>query len=173
MIPTARNIPPTQPSADFSPTQPPAAWQPFTRDALYPERGPSNSLYLPLGEWPRLPSTARIERYTCSLQACSFSLQGWGLIDLLLRASNEGLQRPRVARAQKIIRLHPLLCSASKEGTWPLPPHPSEAARCASTGIVPATPPLFQHPARQGCQLAQVRARRAGGARSSPAPCGD
>ena len=38
--------------------------------------------------------------------------QGWGLIDLPLRASNEGLLRPRVARAQKIIRLHPLLCSA-------------------------------------------------------------
>ena len=36
-------------------------------------------------------------------------LQGWGLIDLPLRASNEGLLRPRVARAQKIIRLHPLL----------------------------------------------------------------
>ena len=35
-------------------------------------------------------------------------LQGWGLIDLLLRASNEGLLRPRVARAQKIISLHPL-----------------------------------------------------------------
>jgi hypothetical protein len=35
-------------------------------------------------------------------------LQGWGLIDLPLRASNEGLLRPRVARAQKIIRLHPL-----------------------------------------------------------------
>ena len=33
--------------------------------------------------------------------------QGWGLIDLPLRASNEGLLRPRVARAQKIIRLHP------------------------------------------------------------------
>ena len=32
--------------------------------------------------------------------------QGWGLIDLPLRASNEGLLRPRVARAQKIIRLH-------------------------------------------------------------------
>ena len=29
-------------------------------------------------------------------------------MDLLLRASNEGLLRPRVARAQKIIRLHPL-----------------------------------------------------------------
>ena len=33
------------------------------------------------------------------------SLQGWGLIDLPLRASNEGLLRPRVARAQKIIRI--------------------------------------------------------------------
>ena len=33
--------------------------------------------------------------------------------------------------------------SASKECTWPLPSHPSEAARCASTGIVPATPPRF------------------------------
>jgi len=40
--------------------------------------------------------------------------------------------------------------SASKEGTWPLPPHLSEAARCASTGIVPATPSsLFQHPVRR------------------------
>jgi hypothetical protein len=77
--------------------------------------------------------------------------QGWGLIDLPLRASNEGWfiwsissiwfvwlvgpeihqeepdrpERPanqtdepgRVARAQKIIRLHPLLCSGSKEPT--------------------------------------------------------
>ena len=32
-------------------------------------------------------------------------------MDLLLRASNEGLLRPRVARARKIIRLHPLLSS--------------------------------------------------------------
>ena len=88
MIPTARNIPPTQPSA--------------RQDALYPGRGPSNSLYLPLGEWPRLPSTARIERAP--------------------------FHRAR---------------SASKEGTWPLPAHPSEVARCASTGIVPATPLPF------------------------------
>ena len=52
------------------------------------------------------------------------------------------LLRPRVARAQKIIRLHPLFCSgskgsarvsfhpfhrarsASKKSTWPLPSHP-------------------------------------------------
>src|SRR5437016_6542749 len=94
MIPTARNIPPTQPSA--------------RQDALYPGRGPSNFLYLPLGEWPRLPSTARIERAP--------------------------FHRAR---------------SASKEGTWPLPPHPSKAARCASKGIVPATPsPLFQQSAK-------------------------
>jgi hypothetical protein len=108
-----------------------------------PWQGPSNFLCLSWRERPRLSFTARIGQYTCSLQACSFSLQGWGLIDLPLRASNEGLLRPRVARAQKIIRLHPLLCSASKKDTWPLPPHPSEAARCASTGIVPATSPSF------------------------------
>jgi hypothetical protein len=40
--------------------------------------------------------------------------QGWGLIDLPLRASNEGSPRPRVARAQEINRLHPLLNSGSK-----------------------------------------------------------
>ena len=44
------------------------------------------------------------------------------LVDPQMRASNEGLLRPRVARAQKIIRLHPLLCSAS---TGNSPGHPS------------------------------------------------
>ncbi len=39
--------------------------------------------------------------------------------------------------------------SASKKNGLPAPSHPSEAARCASKGIVPATPsPLFQHPTR-------------------------
>ena len=85
----------------------------------------SNPPHHPLGEWPRLPFTARIGRYVCSLQAYLFSLQGWGLTDLPLRASNEGSPRPRVARAQKIIRLHPFLRSASKKGTWPLPFHSS------------------------------------------------
>ena len=87
-------------------------------------------------EWPRPPFTARIERAPfhrarsastetmlavspLPFQARSFTLQGWRLIDLPLRASNEGLLRPRVARAQKIISLHPLLCSASKKDTWP------------------------------------------------------
>ncbi len=62
-----------------------------------------------LGGQSSRPLTASVEPYKYSLQARSFSLQGWGLIDLL-RASNEGLRRPRVARAQKIIRLHSFLC---------------------------------------------------------------
>ena len=37
-------------------------------------RGPSDFLCLSWREWPRLPFTARIERYTCSLQARSLSL---------------------------------------------------------------------------------------------------
>src|SRR5580765_5760774 len=75
-------------------------------------------------ERPRLPFTARII-YELSLQARSLSLQGWGLIDLLLRASNEGLLRPRVARAQKIIRLHPLPPPLPKYfvGVWHQPVH--------------------------------------------------
>jgi hypothetical protein len=44
------------------------------RDAPYPERGPSSSLYLPLEEWPRLPSTARIERAPFS--PCAFCERG-------------------------------------------------------------------------------------------------
>jgi DNA-binding MarR family transcriptional regulator len=49
--------------------------------------------------------------------------QGWGLIDLLLRASNEGSPRPRVARAQKISRLHPLpllTIRSSKDYSFPM-----------------------------------------------------
>jgi hypothetical protein len=61
----------------------------------------------------------------CAARSCSvfmmppsrFSLQGWGLIDLPLRASNEHILIVRVPRAQEIIRLHPFLCSASKKGT--------------------------------------------------------
>ena len=76
-----------------------------------------------LGEWPRLPSTARIGRYTCSFQARSSLSRGWGLIGLPLRASNEGLLRPRVARAQKILRLHPVSVLGTQEqrGCFPAP----------------------------------------------------
>src|SRR6185436_15582547 len=46
---------------------------------------------------------------------------GWGLIDLPLRASNEGFLKPRVAPAQEIIRPHPLPCSMSKKDASLLP----------------------------------------------------
>ncbi len=59
--------------------------------------------------------------------------------------------------------------SASKKGTWPLPPHPSEAARCASTedhqspshslfrkhGDRPTYPALFSGASRQATQTGQ------------------
>ena len=130
------------------------------------QQSPSNSLYLSLGERPKLPFTARINDPS-KLARCSS--HGMAPVLVPLRPSSEHilivrapgardrhrchstsfivrvlrakkapdrslliLLRPRVARAQKIIRLHPFLCSASKEGTWPFPPHPSEVARCAS-----------------------------------------
>jgi hypothetical protein len=55
-----------------------------------PQREFSDSSYLSQGEWPRLPFTARIERPAASnrsIQARSLLLQGWGLIDLPLRAT--------------------------------------------------------------------------------------
>ncbi len=48
------------------------------------QRGPSNSLYLSLGEWPRLPFTARIERAPFH-RARSASKKGtWPLPSLLV-----------------------------------------------------------------------------------------
>jgi len=71
-----------------------------------------------------------LSEVTDDLSKLARYLQGWGLIDLPLRASNEGLLRPRVARAQKIIRLHPF------------PPSDSAASASKKDGL--ATPfPLF------------------------------
>ena len=80
----------------------------------------------------RVGPTAAVERvYRWSFRACLFSLQGWGLIDLPLRASNEGSPRPRVARAQKIIRLHPLPALRARRMVWrlPIPPFLGRAFR--------------------------------------------
>ena len=57
---------------------------------------------------------AKLQMIPPSLLAIS---QGWGLIELPLRASNEGLLRPRVARAREINRLRPTFCSGSKESS--------------------------------------------------------
>jgi hypothetical protein len=121
--------------ADTSPARPESAKTASSpKDALYPERGPSHSLYLPIGEGPRLPSTARIERAQFH-RARSASKEG-------TCRSLPILRRPRVARAKKIIRLHPLRCSGSK-GSARVSFHLVHRARSASKGIVPATPPLF------------------------------
>jgi hypothetical protein len=50
------------------------------------------------GTWPLLPT----------IHACSLPLREWELIDLPLRASNEGSPRPRVARTQEINSSHSL-----------------------------------------------------------------
>jgi hypothetical protein len=42
-----------------------------------------------------------------------YFFQGWRLIGLPLRVSNGGFLKPRVARAQTFIRLHPFSFSAS------------------------------------------------------------
>ena len=64
-----------------------------------------------------------------------------------VRPSNEALLRARVpgAQDQRGCPSNPFYRggSASKKNDLPAPSHSSEAARCASTGIVPATPPLF------------------------------
>ncbi len=92
----------------------------------------SDFLYFSLREWPRLPFTARIAllpRDARDRRDLRDEPTGEGLIDLPLRASGDHrcivgalraqrphqppphlLLRPRVARAQKIIRPHPLLC---------------------------------------------------------------
>jgi len=63
-------------------------------------------------------------------------LHDGGLVDPQLRASNEGLLRPRVARARKIISLHPLLCSPSKRTTRP----PSSPITWRTPHLLPPPP---------------------------------
>jgi len=70
-----------------------------------------------------IPGMARMSP---SLRTLRVSLRA--LFIVLLR------ERPKLSSTARIERAHSYCArSASKEGTWPLPPHPSEAARCAST----------------------------------------
>ena len=100
--------------------------------------------------WSHCARRARLQMTPPSSLVIS---QGWGLNDLPLRASNEGLPRPRVARAQKIIRLHPFLCSGNKRLAWVLlslpflratrtvwllpSHHPNDPSRQTTRGTVP------------------------------------
>ena len=70
--------------------------------------------------WPNPSLIARVERFTCSFQACS-SLLGMGLIDLPLRASNEGLLGRALREHRRSSGSIPSLCSASTRDGWGLP----------------------------------------------------
>ena len=108
--PTAHNIPPSQPSA--------------RQDALFPERGPSNSFYLSLGEWPRLPSTARdiLTRPTPSAPRRALLPREHSFIVRVLRAR-------RAPGRSHLIRLQRAGCEAGWAGQRHLPqtlsPHQS------------------------------------------------
>jgi hypothetical protein len=59
---------------------------------------------------------AHVSNRQWSLQACSFVFPGGGLVDPLLRASNEALPRARVPRAGGRPRRLPLLLQSAVEG---------------------------------------------------------
>ena len=102
--------------------------------------------YLSQREWPKLPSTARIER-AHSYRARSASKEGTWLL----------LPHPsQTARCANIMVLPSLLVFPL--GGWPdwsptarVQRGPSEAARCASTGDQQATLPLPYHPNAHRC----------------------
>jgi hypothetical protein len=82
----------------------------MAEDALYCAHPPK----------PRFPSQGQLGRSSSARVERAHSYRARSASRRTARPAHPIL-RPRVARAQKIIRLHPFLCSASKKGTWPLP----------------------------------------------------
>jgi len=92
-------------------------------------RGPSNSLYLSLGEWPRLPFTARIGRLSSFQMILPSSLASlsWNDTRVDPTAAVERAHSDRARSGSKgsaRVSFHPFhrARSASTKGTWPLPP---------------------------------------------------
>src|SRR6185295_615960 len=79
-------------------------------------------------------STARVEQYNDSFQARSFISSEGGLVDPRMRASNEGLLRPRVARAGGRPGYPPPLTPTPAHSPFPL-------LFLRTTGTRPAKPP--------------------------------
>ena len=80
------------------------------------ERDPSNSLYLSLGEWPRAPFTARIERpssFPIILPSLLASLHWNGTVLIPLRPSNEHILIVRVPGARDQHSVIPPLSSCA------------------------------------------------------------
>ena len=99
---------------------------------------PPSSLVSPPTRPPDRSSTARVERHKCSLQARSLSLQGWGLIDLPLRATFSPphpladtyhppyppIASQSISRDVPLARAGPPILSSptlKREGRWSLP----------------------------------------------------
>ena len=83
---------------DFSPAQPRRLFHPPALSLPRQTLCPGTRLF---------PSKAATSDQNMILSSLLVISLGWGLIVIPLRASNEGLLRPRVARAKKIISLHP------------------------------------------------------------------
>ena len=87
------------------------------------ECGPSNSLDLSLGEWPRLPFTARINHPS---KLARYSSHGMAPVLVPLRPSSEHILIVRAPGARDRHGCHSTPFHraryASKKGTWPLPP---------------------------------------------------
>ena len=98
--PTARNIPPTQPALSGLLTHP----TPGCLAAVHPRRAFSRARIFQFSS-PLFRGAAKAAlncAHRTTHRSSNFSFEG-GLDGLPLRVSNEGLRRPRVARAQEII----------------------------------------------------------------------
>ena len=88
-----------------------------------PSEGLPSSLYLPFEEWPRLPSTARLIDPS---KLARFSSHGMAPVLVPLRPSSEHILIVRAPGARDQHACHSIpfhrARSASKKGTWPLPP---------------------------------------------------
>ena len=96
-----------------------------------------------------MPFTARIERYTCSLQACSISLQGWGLIDLPLRAAFSPAH-PLARRDVPLAQARGLLGRALREHRRSSGSIPSSVLPCAHRTIYMFLPSSLVLPLLEG-----------------------
>ena len=114
-----------------------AAISPARPESAKTASSPRDSPCTRQGRYERLSTTfpvAGLDEFpTAHVIPIPYFIFKGSLVDPRVRASNEHILIVRVPRAG---------------GRPGCPSHPSEAARCVSTGIVPATPPLFQHPAR-------------------------
>ena len=139
-------------------SHPPTHWHAET--CHLPGRGPSSSLYLPLEEWPRLPSTARIERYIAPLR---FTL---GMGSLIFHCA-----RPTRAFSGRALREH-----RRSSGSIPSSVLRARRVRCSPILLKPRVARargssqlphiLFQHPVkgyRRGLSIGSMATARFGG----------